>query len=100
MKTSVKDFAEALSIFTVSATAGHYAKVFPDLRWGILWLFAIALVGCIGFAGTQAALSLAQQTQREDGEVSPLLAVLSTSPALILFLIILFGGLTGVRTSW
>ena len=100
MKFGVKEFAELLMGLTIFTALSHYSMAFPDLRNGILWLFAIAVLGTVAWGGILVSLSLAQQASKEDGEVSVFLAVLCAVPAAVLLVMIFTGGLSGVITAW
>jgi hypothetical protein len=100
MKFGVKEFAELLMGLTIFTALSHYSAAFPEVRNGILWLFAIAVFGAIAWGGILVSLSLAQQASKENGEVSVALAVLCAVPAVVLLVIIFVGGLSGVITAW
>lgn len=99
MKT-MKYLSEGLAAFSAVVLLSHLGTAYGLFRLGIVWIFGLSLVSAIAYGLILIALSMMQQSRSENSDVSPVVAFLSATPAAVLLILIVAGGLTGILTGW
>jgi len=92
--------AEAVAMFAAIVFLSHLGVAYDLFRVGMLWIFGLGIVAAIAYGLILIALSLSRQSQGEGAEVNVIVAALSSTSAIVGFVLIIIGGLTGVLTAW